>query len=324
MARDLLLLDPQPAVRHLLLRDVLGKAHDSPEAREARTSLGRSGSVMDLAAAQKRDGGWGAFHSAGGRTGRGIATTEAGVERALALGLDPAHPILLKASAHILDLLNGKMPFPDRLEKNDRWDTGVRLFAASTLSLIRPGHHALDYDRSLWGEIARRAFQSGTYREEDEINAHARLTGATVRSSYLVLNGKYQLNILGSVPGTLSGELESALLTWIWDRPHGIGYLSMPLRSIPPDAPGQIDRWLASLELLSRCFPGWCRLAGPQVEWLWGCRDDRGFWDFGPGPSTGPRMPISDNWRKRRDRIFDWTTRVLILLSRYHEADSGK
>jgi hypothetical protein len=78
-------------------------------------------------------------------------------------------------------------------EKNDRWATGVRLFLASTLSLILPAYPVLDDDRALWLEIVRHTFQSGVYCEDDEIKAHAELTGATVRGSYLVLRGKYQV-----------------------------------------------------------------------------------------------------------------------------------
>jgi hypothetical protein len=111
----------------------------------------------------------------------------------------------------------------------------VRLFLASTLSLILPDHPILDAGRALWLEIARRTFQSGVYREDGEIKAHAELTGSSIKSSYLVLRGKYQLNILGSIPGMLSADLENAQLKWLWERPDGIGYLSVPLGySQPP------------------------------------------------------------------------------------------
>jgi len=154
----------------------------------------------------------------------------------------------------------------------------MRLFLASTLSLIQPDHPLLDENRRLWLEIARRAFRSGEYREEDEIQAHAEFTGATVQDSYLVLNGRYQVNVLGSTPGMLSEELESALLRWLWTRPDGIGYLEVPLFGSPTyRKPGPFDRWLASLELLARLFPAWVRFARPSTEWLWAQRNDRGL-----------------------------------------------
>jgi hypothetical protein len=150
-----------------------------------------------------------------------------------------------------------------------------------------------------------------------------------VQGSYLALNGRYQLNVLGSAPGMLPAELERALLRWLWKRPDGIGadqsirYLEVPLSEPPPhQKPGPFDRWLASLELLARCFPAWVDLARDAIEWLWAQQNEQGLWDFVRSPSSSC-LPLSPtgSWRQREDRVFDWTARALILLSR---ATSGR
>jgi hypothetical protein len=310
---------PGPVVRYRLLRDVLKKTPDCPEIQQAKDNLKHSRYIQELEKEQRADGGWGAFHSRSTLLKQKIPSTEAGVERALALGLDASHPILQKASAYVLDIMRGKIAFPGYHEKNDRWHTGMRLFLASTLSLIYPCHPDLNGDRELWHKIARRTFQSGKYSEEDEIKAHADLTGATVKGSYLVLSSRYQLNILGSIPGTLSELLETALLQWLWERSGGIGYLEIPLNQPPPTKPGSFDRWLASLEMLARLFPSWVHFAQSSIEWLWRRRNQQGYWDFGPRPSSTSFLPLSDNWRNKQNRLFDWTTRILILLRRYCE-----
>jgi hypothetical protein len=315
VASSILDQDAGPVVRYRLLRDVLCRPTGDPQLVQARQRLGESRCIRELAAEQWEDGGWGAFHSMNTRRRQRVPTTEVGVERALALGLDRMHPILQKASRYIVEAMVGERTFPDYHEKNDRWPTGMRLFLASTLSRIQPDHPLLDEDRRLWLEIARRTFRSGEYREEDEIGAHAELTGATVKDSYLVLNGRYQLNILGSVPGLLSEELERALLRWLWSRPDGIGYLNVLLSAPPPcGKPGPLDRWLASVESLARLFPAWVRFARPSVDWLWAQQNDQGFWDLGPRPPFSSYLPLSDSWRRTQDRVFDWTTRVLSLL----------
>jgi hypothetical protein len=323
-ATSILERDPGPVVSYRLLRDVLRFSPDAPELQMARENLKHSRCIQELAAGQWADGGWGAFHSRNTRLKQKIPSTEVGVERGLALGLDASHPpkedvppILHRAASYILDIMQGKLAFPDYAEKNDRWPTGERLFLASTLSLIHPDHPVLDRDRELWHEIARRTFRSGRYSEEDEINAYAGLTGATVKGSYLVLSSRYQLNILGSIRGTLSQELETALLRWLWERPDGIGYLTVPLRCPPPGKVGPFDRWLASLELLARLFPAWVHFARPAIDWLWEQRNEQGYWDFGPRPGSIAFLPLSDDWRERQNRLFDWTTRALILLRRY-------
>jgi hypothetical protein len=320
IATRLLEQEPGPVVRCRLLRDVLRRLTNDPELEQAKTNLVQSRCIRELADEQWKDGGWGAFHSRSTKLKQKIASTEVGVERALALGLDATHPILHKAAQYLLAIMQGKLAFPDYHEKNDRWQTGMRLFLASTLSLIQPGHPILDEDRRLWLEIARRTFKSGRYSAEDEIQAHAELTGATVKDSYLVLRSRYQLNILGSIPGMLPRPLELALLEWLWNRPDGIGYLCIPLNCTPPHGkPGPFDRWLASLEMLSRLFPAWVNFAQGTIEWLWTQRNEQGFWDFGPRPGSLSYFPLSDSWKTKQERVFDWTTRILVLLRKNYE-----
>lgn len=318
-AERILEQSPGVVVRFRLLRDVLRSPRGDPALQSARANLDESQNIQELAAAQQEDGGWGRFHSGSARLKGKISSTEVGVERALALGLDAKHPVLEKASNYILNIMDGRIAFPDYHEKNDRWETGMRLFLASTLSLIQPDHPVLASDRYLWRAIAEVAFQSGEYNQVDEIKAHAEMTGATVKDSYLVLNGRYQLAVLGSVPGTLSGELETVLLGWLWKRPDGIGYLGIPLNREPLRKPGPFDRWLASLELLARSFPAWVKFAGPSIALLWARQGESGYWDFGPRPGSIANLPISDHWRRKSNRRFDWTTRVLVLLRRYYE-----
>ena len=316
ITRHILEKSPGSVVRYRLLRDVLGLPVNDTELQEARESLGKSQCVKTLAAEQWEDGSWGAFHSQNTKVKQKIPTTEIGVERALALGLDGEVPLLCKAADYILSIMNGHRPFPDRHEKNDRWQTGMRMFLASTLSLIYPNHPELEPDRNLWWEIAEEAFQSGTYREMDEVQVHKRLTGVTVKNSYLVLNNRYQLNILGSIPGTLPRQLEKSLLKWLWSREDGIGYLGVSLHSAPLQKPGTVDRWLASLELLSRGFHRWV----DAMDWLWSLRKEDGFGDFGPRPSSITNLPLSDTWRNKQNRVSDWSTRVLILMRRFYQA----
>jgi hypothetical protein len=319
-AHRILEKSPDDVVRYRLLRDVLKKPASDAQLRQARENLSNSLNVQELAREQWADGGSGAFHSRSTHLKLKIPSTEVGVERALALGLDATHPILDRTTGYLLRIIKGEVPFPDYHEKNDRWPTGMRLFQASTLSLIHPQHPVLEDDRKLWLSIAGMAFQSGTYHEKDEIEAHARFTGATVKDNYLVLNGRYQLNILGSIPGKLPLELERALLRWLWQRPDGIGYLGIPLNREPPATAGQIDRWLASLELLARSFPSWVNFARGAIDWLWNHRNEQGCWDFGTRPASISNLPLSDSWRRKENRVFDWTTRVLVLLRKYTES----
>lgn len=306
---------PSPVASLRLKREILAL-----EPEEMKLEY-HSRQVRLLKEEQREDGSWGAFHSRPSSSKQSIATTEFAVERAVCLGLDRDHPILARASDHILSIMRGKVRFPDYQEKNDRWPTGMRLFLASTLSRIDPSHELLDGDRYLWREIAIRTFRSGAYSQEDEIQAHASLTGASVKDSYLVINNRYTLNLLGSGRDLLPAALEGLLLAWLQQHDRGIGYLDMPLGKPPPlSKPGPLERWFASLEMLVRLFPRSAHLWNEWINWIWDQQDRSGLWDFGPRSPSSAFFPLADDWRRRDQRRMDWSARVLLLLASYAKA----
>jgi hypothetical protein len=322
IAEGILAQDPDPVVRFLLLRDVLRLRPDGTEVTEAQQAVLTSHWVQELEREQWSDGSWGRFHSQDSGTRQKIPTTEVGVQRALTVGLDAGHPVLRKASRYVTGILSGTIQFPDSPEKNDRWPTGRRLFCAATLAQIQPGHPILDGIWTLWATIAQRTFASGAYDPEAEIGAHRELTGASVKDSYLVLNNKDSLTLLGSRADALPRDVETALLSWVWHKEDGVRYLGEKL-DIPPrhPEPGPLDRWLTSLELLAR-FPSWRGLAKRAMQWLWDQRTGEGFWDLGPRAANSVAFPLSNSWRSRASRRFDWSSRVLVLLRRGY-VDSG-
>src|SRR3972149_12325317 len=82
---------PDSIVRFRLLRDVIKASPDSNILNIARQEMLSSRWVAELRNEQKRDGGWGSFHSAMKTKGK-VATTEAAGERGGALGLGGSHP----------------------------------------------------------------------------------------------------------------------------------------------------------------------------------------------------------------------------------------
>lgn len=313
---NLLHLDPSPPAKLRLLRDVLKVSPRNPELRSTVADLNHSKQVRILLKELREDGGWGAFHSRSSRSKVKISSTEVGVERALNLGLDKDHDGLKKVKNYLLSLIEGKINFPDYYEKNDRWETGMRLFLASTLSFIDPDNRELNEDRNLWREIAIRTFKSGDYSEREEIKAHRELTGASVKDSYLKINNRYSLNILGTKKKLLPFKIEQALLEWLGSIEEGIGYLEMPLSRKPPlNKPGPIDRWFTSLELISRSKFHPPSYFIDQLNWIWQQQDSDGLWDFGPRSASSTFHPLADSWRIKKNRKIDWSIRVLILLS---------
>ncbi|MBN1266158.1 MAG: hypothetical protein JXA25_11735 [Anaerolineales bacterium] len=324
VSQELLELRPAVPAQLRLQRDVLGADPKHPDllalAEKVRSSL----PVRILEQEQRGDGGWGAFHSRSTTAHQKTASTETAVERALSLGLDRACPILARAEAYLKALLKGEIRFPDYHEKNERWPIGMRLFTASTLALIHPEHPLLDPDRALWVEIVKRAFQSGAYCEEHELAAHADLTVQAVKNSYLIINNRYTLNLVGSTRGLLPPAVERTYMHWLWSLEEGIGYLGMPLGKEPPlDKPGPLDRWFTSLERLLKLFPASAPLAEPWILWIWNRRKPGGWWDFGSRAVSSTSLPFADSWKRKGEREKDWSTRVLLLAWRWGSANAA-
>lgn len=305
---------PDPGVRCRLLRDVFRLGEEHPDVQAACRALEQGKHIQVLKSNQHADGGWGRFHSRNSRHHHPVPTTEWAVERALALGMSLRRPLLRRAARHAYDLLTWKLPFPDPAEKNRRWQVGRRLFAAALLARLDPNNPILHSEQNMWLEIATRTFARGRYNSMAEMHAHDQLTGADMRDSYLVINGRYQLILLGSIVTRLPELTERALLAWLWKHPRGVGYYDVPLGLPAPEMPGPLERWLASHELLLRAFPLWAIQASPVLSWLWGQRQNDGFWDFGPRASGTASLPLSASWRRTGSRQVDWTVRILALL----------
>jgi hypothetical protein len=319
IAQRILRENPDPVVRFRLLRDVLKASCQGDVMVGLRHEVCESRWVVELKHGQKSDGSWGRLHSRSSSAKGKILTTEVAVERALALGLDGTNPILHNAVGYLTGLLEGDTICPDHMERNDRWSTGTRLFAAATLAKIGPKLSVLDNVWKLWATIAARTFASNGYDPQREINAHRELTGASIKNSYLVLNNKYTLSLLGARASHLPKTIERALVDWVWHKSGGVYYLNVPLsRPVGRRSARLLDSWFTSIELLSP-FPSWQRLAKNLIDWLWAQRNEGGLWDFGSRWNMSNYFPLSEGWRNSKNRQYDYSTRVLTLLRKYYD-----
>ncbi|MDD5646268.1 MAG: hypothetical protein PHW86_03780 [Candidatus Bipolaricaulis sp.] len=307
--------EPDPPVRARLLRDVLDVSSGDPRLESARTALDAFPHVHVLQAEQHEDGSWGRLHSRDTRAANSVPTTEWAVERAVSLGVDPDHPMLRTASGYLAAVVTGRATPSDPPEKNDRWSTGVTLFAAATLAGIDSEHPALDPVWALWHEIARRTFSGGTYDPGAEEAAHLDLTGASVRGTYLVLANRYAVALLAARADRIDPRVRGPLLRWLWGHPKGLGYLEAPLATPPARdaASGQVERWIRSHEIVANLSTH--AAVGPILDALGASRRDDGLWDLGPRASSSPVLPLSLTWRAKDARAVDWTTRILSLAS---------
>ena len=157
IAEKILALQPDPAPRFRLLRDVLHLDPASPNYQQAKTALQTASIVELLERSQLPDGTWGRFHTQDTRVKQPFPTTESALQSALAAGLDRDSPILVKAQAAVLDYVNANTCWPDPPEKHDNplaWYVWVRQYSAAVLSEIDPDHPSLEAYWQLWAEAA--------------------------------------------------------------------------------------------------------------------------------------------------------------------------
>ena len=316
---SILNLAPCPVIQYRVKKEILLESITFEEERDYQSKIEESRHAQALFNEQLPDGSWGRFHSMDSRQRRIIPTTETAVDRAISLGINSNNPRLQQTRVYIQKIIAGKRPFPDPPEKNDRWLVGMRLFLASTLSKLDPAAPEVEIEREKWVEIASYAYRSGNYSGSDEDQAHILIHGVPAGHGYLRINGRYQLQLIGSKVNSLTQQTGHALLEWLWNKPEGIGYLCVPL-NIPPAFPSsRMDLWLRSLEILSHYLPFWVNKGASIIEWLLSQRGENGLWDFGDKPGRTHQLPLSDHWKTRNFRCIDWSVRVLKILRAYYD-----
>jgi hypothetical protein len=316
-AEVILARDPDPVVRVRLLRDVLMRDAEDPDYRKARAASLASKWVKQLEEAQCDDGSWGRFHTENTKIKSTFPTTEFAIARGVALGLDKTHPVFRNAIRYMANVLRGKARWSDGYERSPCFPLAVKVFTAAQLGKIDPWNAAMDDLWDTWIEILQRTFTHGVYDTEVEATVSKDLLGQSVAGSYVGLQSVYNVEFLGCRSERIPKKPQSAYSTWLWNLPRGLGYRDAPLSAVPEDSSyQQVKQWLSSLESAAM-FASWRDLAGGAVEWLWIQRDDDGLWDFGSGRGRSPHFPLSESWRKKRNRQTDYSTRVLALLRRY-------
>lgn len=313
-AERILSMNPDPIPQYRILRDVLALP-PTDKLIAAKKRMLTSHWIKDLEAEQKNNGSWGPFHSRTTKKSR-FYTTEYAVSCGIAYGLIKNDHIFKKAVEYMSSVLQGNQSWEDTPEKNERWPIGVEMITASTLSQIDPYNKILDPIWEKWVIIAEKTFSSGKYNPDDEECAHKEIHGLHCDLQYLRLNNKYALQLLTS--RTLPEKLQNALIKWVWHLDTGIKYLEIPLYKYiinvkkKPSYKKYIGRWLSSLELLSNCYT-WKLHAKESIDWLLTQKND--LWDF----ENVDTWRLSENWRRRKNRQIDHSTRVLLLLAKYFQ-----
>lgn len=321
IARKLVSETDSPAVCVRLYRDVLGIDPIDTRLLEAEARLLKSDLTRNILDHQHANGSWGRLHSSRSQPRSVVPTTEFAVRRLRSLGVSPGHPSLTRAADYLVGLLRGIHPLTER-ERNQLWETGWQLFAASTLAQIFPRHPAVVAIRDRWIRVAQISCAQGAYDPDREVEAQREVNAIDAPDGdlrYLRITSKYAIELFASARQCLPEETESALLGHIAQSPEGLGYFNVPVAgpSAERPAPRVLDAWIMSLELLIR-FDRSRELCNPALDRLARLQRDDGLWDLGRRSLSlqSFTFPLQEGRWTRNLRSIDWTTRILCLLSR--------
>ena len=108
----LLLADPSPCLRWLVLKDLMTRGDDDPEVIELARMRENDPLVSDLVTAQAKDGSWSSGYLGGADGVERIHATSHALFRLGYLGFDGTFPAVKKGAEFILSLQNGDGSWP--------------------------------------------------------------------------------------------------------------------------------------------------------------------------------------------------------------------
>jgi hypothetical protein len=167
----LLLADPSPNLRRLVLRELLGRPATDPEVCELEALRDADPLVHDLLALQEADGSWLA-REGGGDAWRGIRTTAQALVSLGYLGLGPEHPAVQRGADYLFaqQEADGSWPLPrSKAEREFReaysvipLQTGIPLRALAAAGYATNPHSERAYEWLLGQGLADGGWPSGT------------------------------------------------------------------------------------------------------------------------------------------------------------------
>ena len=120
----LLLADPSPCLRRLVLRELLQRSGDDPEVRELNAQLESDPLVDPLLQRQRKDGAWDA-HTVGAVAGMGrLQATALGLARLGFLGFGPEHPAVERAAEFLFSRQRRDGAWPLPRQRSDAEEEG--------------------------------------------------------------------------------------------------------------------------------------------------------------------------------------------------------
>lgn len=268
--------------------------------------------ARQILALQDEEGKWGSFHSL---SSGAIMTTEQALRRLECLGFTIEDPSICRAVEYMDDCLAGRKAIPDQREKTHDWDAFTEMILSTWIRRFTRENPRANEIAGHWAQVVSRAFAAGQYNHEDYVQAYTEIMGKPPAGSRLVdFTCFYPVSLMA---GELDMPIQQAMVDYILNKPDGIYYIYDKPVARPPEnfQSREASRWLGALELLA-AYPGGLASLAFGATWLEEQRDAAGTWDMSGSAKDQVYFPLSDSWRRQRNRVQDCTQRIEVLLAR--------
>lgn len=134
----LLLADPSPCLRRLVLAELMGRGDDDPEVRELAALSDDDPLVAELVALQEDDGSWDPTRLPGNAPGGRVQCTAQALTRLGYLGLGPDYPAVTRGAAYLLVRQREDGAWPLARERDEGEDEGREGYSMMPLQTALP------------------------------------------------------------------------------------------------------------------------------------------------------------------------------------------
>lgn len=259
------------------------------------------------------EGMWENFHTLSRPANKKALTTEQALRRLKILGFTREDEAIQAVLERMCLCVSGRKRIDDYSEKTHDWPLFEKLMLSAWIRLFDPENEIALEIAGQWAVIAEKAFGSGQYNKNDDMEAFYEQFGRKPKSGFETGFGMFYHAVL--LQGVLTPATESRLLDYYISRPEGIYYVyDGCLGKLPENfASGETSLYLAAAEVLAGYKQAREKL-GFVADWLVSNQNEDGSWDLGAGVKDGIYFPLSDSWRRKEVRISDCTERIGRLL----------
>ena len=306
-----------PVIKWRCAKDILNINFNTKE-------LEKSAWIKLLTEEQHEDGSWGFFHGRRHVYNQTHVSTESAVDRIYyALSLPTDHPVVTKAKNFIMDqIINGSNE-PLYNQANAEWGKVLSTFYLNNiLYLIDNGNEKIHEKIEHLIKIPIICLENLDIKNgvQQCCNEYKVSPKASTLLVEFILGTKLGPIFITFFKSRFTKKMQENYLRYLKNRQEGLGYIGYSLKKNPNrNNPSEMNKFLATLEVISR-LPNWQSIAEEQIQWLLDQRNDDGYWDFGKRPKWDSMgislLPLSENWRTKNERKYDWTLRVLLILNK--------